>query len=143
MAHGDWNPSKITAMGLISIIVALATGLVVANWTAPGPGEEPAVTKRQPPAAPRAASAPAPRAQVAPPAAPTPRAQAEAPAAPAPRIPTQAAIEACNQQAADRVGPRDKTLGVVKDGVIGAVAGAADVAAVPYHAERVRRGGMS
>ena len=117
MANGDWNPWKLTTMGLIlSIIVAVVTGLVVANWTASGRGEPPAVTQSRPPAAPaRPASAP-------PAVASAPKAQAPAPA---PRVPTRGTIEACNEHATSQVGSRDKTVEVVKDGVIGAVAGAA------------------
>jgi uncharacterized membrane protein len=40
-------------------------------------------------------------------------------------VPTQAAVEACNRQAAEQVGQRNKTGEVVKDALIGAVAGAA------------------
>lgn len=39
MSNGNWNPWKMTAIGMALVIVtALVTGLVVANWT----GKEPA-----------------------------------------------------------------------------------------------------
>ncbi len=38
MTNSGWNPWKATTIGLlISIGVALVTGLVVANWTGPRP----------------------------------------------------------------------------------------------------------
>jgi outer membrane lipoprotein SlyB len=40
-------------------------------------------------------------------------------------VPAQSEIAACNQSAATQAGQRDKTVDTVKDGAIGAVAGAA------------------
>ena len=52
MTNGSRNAWKLTAMGLVlSIVVALVTGLVVASWTGPRPeGEGQAVTQGHPPA---------------------------------------------------------------------------------------------
>ena len=47
------------------------------------------------------------------------------PRAAAPAAPTQAVVTACNEVAARETGSRDKTVEVVKDSAIGAVAGAA------------------
>jgi hypothetical protein len=118
MANG-WNPWKVTSIGLlISVGVALLSGLVVANWTGSRTDSgEPS------PQGQKVVSAPAPTA-------PAQRPAAARPAAPRfvaapPPVPSQAAVDACNQQAAKQAGPHDKTMEVVKDGVIGAVAGAA------------------
>lgn len=101
----SWNPWKFTAIGMgIVLATALVTGIVVAKW---GGGET--ETAVPPAASPRVAQTtvtPAPR-----------------PAAPA--VPTQAAVDACNQHAANQVGQKDKTMEVVKDATIGAIVGAA------------------
>lgn len=134
MSEGNWNPWKLTAIGLALVMVtALVTGMVVANWTGSANDRQAAEMK----AAPTAAKAPpttakaAPAAQVsasprlaAAPAAPTP--VAPAPAAPA--RPSQSVIEDCNRYAAQPT-TKDKTLEVVKDsavaGLVGAAVGAA------------------
>jgi len=105
MADGGWNnPWKLTAIGMALVIVtALATGLVVANWS--GKDSDRKVAD---------ASSSRPASRVA---------RSQTPAAPA--VPTQTAINACNQQAATQAGHRDKTVDTIKDGAIGAVAGAA------------------
>lgn len=113
MTDGGWNnPWKLTtiALGLVGA-TALATGLVVANWTgkASDPAKDSDKVAAVQPAPPRAAQA-------------VPSAQA--PAA-APGVPTQSAIEACNHTAATQAGQRDKTTDTVKDAGIGAIAGAA------------------
>jgi hypothetical protein len=126
MTNSNWNPWKLTTMGLLlSIVVALVTGLVVANWTgSPPEGDQRTAIRSQEPAAP-ARSKSAPRAIASAPAAPAQAPVVSAPAAPAPKVPTQSAIEACNQYAAADAGSHDKTMEVVKDGLIGAVGGAA------------------
>jgi len=114
MAGGNWNnPWKLTTIALALVgATALATGLVVANWTGKATDKQATVADKQPAvatapgsAAPRVAQAPA--------------------AAPAPAVPTQSAIAACNQAAATQSGHRDKTVDTVKDAGIGAIAGAA------------------
>lgn len=119
----DWNPWKATTIGLLmSIGVALVTGLVVANWTgSTSPTSEP-VTQGQ-----KMTPAPGPVAPAR--TAPTARATTPRSVAATPTVPAQTVVDACNQQAAKQVGPHDKTMEVVKDGVIGAVAGAAAGAA--------------
>ena len=117
MAGNDWNPWKLTAIGMALVgVTALVTGLVVAQRSG-GPAErrstEPAPARVEAPAARRAESAAPPRAASAP---LTP---------PASRVPTQAAIDACHQSATAQVGERNKTVEVVKDGAIGAAVGAA------------------
>lgn len=107
MAGNDWNPWKLTTIGMALVgATALVTGLVVAQWSG-GSAE-----RRSTEPAPAKAEAPAAR-----------RAESAAPAAP--KVPTQAAIDACHQSAATQVGQRNKTVEVVKDGAIGAAVGAA------------------
>ena len=96
------NPWKMTAIGMAVVMVtALVTGLVVANWTGGDrAAQEQKVQQKLQPATPaRVASAPT--------------------------VPTAKAVEACNKYAASEVGSKDKTMEVVKDGAIGAIAGAA------------------
>jgi hypothetical protein len=112
MTNPAWkNPWKLTAIGMALVVAtALATGLVVANWSGKAndrPRSSEATPSSRPPS--RVAS-------TSPPAAPA------APAAPA--VPSQSVIAACNQAAASQVASRDKTMDTVKDGAIGAVAGA-------------------
>jgi hypothetical protein len=102
----SWNPWKFTAIGMgIVLATALVTGIVVAKWG----GGETETAVQSPAASPRVAQTTV-----------TPESR---PAAPA--VPTQAAIDACNQHAANQVGQKDKTMEVVKDAAIGAVVGAA------------------
>ena len=104
----QWNPWKLTALGMaLTIVTALVTGLVVAQWSG-RPGD-------------RNIAAPEPSKTVP---APVRRSVAGAPAPSVAAAPTQATIDACHQYAAAQVGQRDKTVEVVKDGAIGAVAGA-------------------
>ena len=114
MAGGNWNnPWKMTTIALALVgATALATGLVVANWTGKDSDKQATVADKQPAvgtapgsAAPRVASSQAPA------------------AAPAPAVPTQSAIAACNQAAATQSGQRNKTVDTVKDAGIGAIAG--------------------
>jgi hypothetical protein len=106
MTSTGWNPWKMTAIGLaLAVGVALITGVVVANWS----GHE-----GTPKVATPAATTQTRVAQVAPPAV----------VAPPIALPSQAAIDACNQQAAQSV-PQNKTTELVKDGAIGAVVGVA------------------
>jgi hypothetical protein len=116
MAGGNWNnPWKLTTIALALVgATALATGLVVANWTGKASDKQATVADKQPAvgtapgsAAPRVANSQAPA------------------AAPAPAVPTQSAIAACNQAAATQSGQRNKTVDTVKDAGIGAIAGAA------------------
>lgn len=120
MSDNGWkNPWKVTAIGMALVVVtALVTGLVVAQWS----GSDQRASEHAQPAtmaarAPRVESVPAP--------APTRRTAAATAPQPVSTAPTQAAVEACNQEAAAQVGQRDKTTEVLKDGAIGAVAGAA------------------
>ena len=98
MADNNWNPWKLTAIGMALVLTtALVTGLVVANWS----GTEPPRKATTAPAAlarPVVASA----------------------------MPTQAAVDACNRHAAAQAPQRDKTLEVVKDAAIGALYGLND-----------------
>jgi hypothetical protein len=138
MTESSWNPWKMTTIGIgLAAAVALITGVVVANWTA----VEPVAKTDAPVAAPRAASTHTPNAAPRVVAAPAPVVVASAPApapvaapapapapvtvaAPLPAVPSQAAIDACNQQAAAQASGTSKTVEVVKDGAIGAVVGA-------------------
>ena len=105
MIHQSWNnPWKLTAIGMgLVVATALATGLVVANWS----GKEADTRKAD------VTSSDRPVSRVAGPSAPS-----------TPAAPSQSVIAACNQSAASQVAARDKTLDTVKDGAIGAVAGA-------------------
>ena len=108
MTSTEWNPWKMTAIGLgLVVAAALITGVVVANWSGhEGPQKvvtSPATTKTH-----VAAAQVAPAAVVAPPVG----------------LPSQAVTDACNQQAA-QAAPQSKTTVLVKDGAIGAVVGAA------------------
>jgi hypothetical protein len=109
MSNGGWNnPWKLTAVGMALVVVtALATGLVVANWSGKAAESRKAADTSSPfRTAPRSATT------------------ASSPA-PTPAVPTQSIIATCNQRAASQVPSRDKTLDTVKEGAIGAVAGAA------------------
>lgn len=97
MSDSNWNPWKMTAVGMALVIVTgLVTGLVVANWT----GREPVSPGRE--TVRPAGTAPAPR-QVA-------------------VTPTASDIVACNQYAKSVSG--DKTTELLKDAAIGGVVGA-------------------
>ncbi len=105
MLNGSWNnPWKLTSVGLgLVVATALATSLVVANWTGKESDKPAVVGNGSGRTAPRVAQVPAA----------------------APSVPTPSAIEACNQYAASQAGRRDKTVDTVKDAGIGAIAGAA------------------
>jgi hypothetical protein len=116
MTQNGWNPWKITAIGMSAVVVtALVTGLVVANWTGTerdrAAADKPAVADNR---AVKVAPAPAKPARVA---------------SAVPATPSKSTIEACNRYAASETGSKkgtqDKTVEVVKDGVIGAALGAA------------------
>jgi len=109
--NDSWNnPWKLTSIGLgLVAATALATSLVVANWTSKDSDKTAAVEAGPGRTAPRVAGSQVP---------------ASAPTA-APAVPTQTAIQACNQYAASQAGQRSKTVDTVKDAGIGAVAGAA------------------
>ncbi len=106
----DWNPWKMTAIGMALVIgTALITGLVVANWNS---ADKPQTSQASSAATPTATE----------PARPAGSARVVArQAAPAP-TPTAADVDACNSYAKAQVG--DKTVETVKDALIGAVAGA-------------------
>ena len=106
MTDRSWNnPWKLTAVGMgLVIATALATSLVVANWS----GKEADSKKTA-----EVTSSGRPASRVA---------GTSAPSAPA--VPSQSVIASCNQSAASQVPSRDKTFDTVKDGAIGAVAGA-------------------
>lgn len=107
MSNGWNNPWKVTAVGMaLVVITALATGLVVANWSGKAvESQKAADVTSSARTAPRTATT------------------ASSPSA-TPAVPTQSVIATCNQRAASQVPSRDKTLDTVKDGAIGAVAGA-------------------
>jgi hypothetical protein len=95
MTSTAWNPWKMTAIGLgLVVATAFITGVVVANRSGNGGAQKVAPTKTA------------------------------AVAAPPVGLPSQAVIDACNQQAARAV-PQSKTTELVKDGAIGALVGAA------------------
>src|SRR5947208_5057548 len=111
MASTAWNLWRMTAIGLgLAMAVALITGVVVANWS----GREVTWTAEIPVATTKAHIAQAPPVVQGPPAA----------LHTAPALPSQAAIDSCNQQAA-QAAPQNKTPDLVKDGAIGAAVGAA------------------
>ena len=129
MTNGGWNPWKLTAIGLGLVgVAAVVTGVVVANWSGGDverKAETPTTTTRS--ASIHEASKAASTSVV------TPREAAAQPAPPAPApattsqpatVPSQAAIDACNQQAAAQSSQTSKTREIVTDGVIGGVAGA-------------------
>lgn len=119
MMDSSWsNPWKLTSLGLgLVVVTALATTLVVANWTGKESDKAAAAGAGSGPAVPAVAASQAP--VTAPAAAP-----AAAPVS-TPGVPTRTAVEACNQYAANQAGQRDKTVDTVKDVGIGAIAGAA------------------
>src|SRR5262252_1532004 len=108
MSNGGWNnPWKLIAVGMALVtITAFATSLVVANRSGKSAESQKAADVTSPartsPRTTTAASSPAPT----------------------PSVPTQSIIATCNQRAASQVPSRDKTVDTVKDGAIGAVAGA-------------------
>jgi len=109
-----WNPWKVTAIAMALVMsTALVTGLVVANWTGSERDRQPETLKSQP-------KSEAPKAPARLAAKPV-----TAQATTTPMAPTQAAVDACNQWAAQQTGQQDKTLEVVKDGAVGALVGAA------------------
>jgi len=112
MTRQSWNnPWKLTAIGMALVVAtALATGLVVANLSGKGaePKKSSEATAPSRPAARSAGTSSAPA--------------SSAPAASS--VPPQSVIAVCNQAAASQVPSRDKTIDTVKDGAIGAVAGA-------------------
>jgi hypothetical protein len=105
MTNDSWkNPWKLTTIGMALVVAtALATGLVVANWSG-GQIDRKAVDVVPGRAAPRVAASSA---------------------APTAGVPTQTAINSCNQSAAAQAGQRENTKDTVISGAIGAVAGAA------------------
>jgi hypothetical protein len=108
------NPWKLTAIGLVlTVVTAVVTGVVVANWS----GRDVVEHKAE---APGVATRPKVAARPGAPAAPAPVVVAQ-PASP----PSQSAIDSCNQHAAAQSSPRSNTKEIVIDGAIGAVAGAA------------------
>ena len=110
MLNSSWNnPWKLTSIGLgLVAATALATGLVVANWTGKESDKTAGVDVGPGRTAPRVAALQAP------------------PAPPAmPAVPTQSEVAACNQYATGQTGQRDKTGDTIKDAGIGAIAGAA------------------
>jgi hypothetical protein len=113
----SWNPWKMTAIGMVLVIVtALVTTVVVANWT--GRAADPPALGSASPAMPATAPPPAPTAvQVQP--------GPVAPAEPKPQMSLQAAAEACNRYAANQTSGKSKTAEVVTDGAIGGAIGAA------------------
>jgi len=133
MANGGWDPWKMTAIGLGLVgVVAVITGVVVANWSGGDverKAETPTATTRS--ASPHEATRAAGTSVVSVRETAAPAAPPAAPPAPIPAttsqpatVPSQAAIDACNQQAAAQSSQKSKTREIVTDGAIGAVAGA-------------------
>ena len=117
---GDWsNPWKLTSVAMALVIVtALVTGVVVAKFAGTGSEQQQAAVKNeaQPAALAKEASPPPPAVRpTAPPAAKPQRTT----------LPTESAIAECNRVAGEARSTKDKTVEIVKDGVIGAIAGAA------------------
>jgi hypothetical protein len=115
MVGTEWNPWKLTAVGIALLIVtALVTGLVVAQWSGAPPDRKASEVPPSKTAAPAVRRVESPMPAPAPHAVGTPSATA----------PTQASVNACHQYAATQVGQRNKTVEVVKDAAIGGVGGA-------------------
>src|SRR5216684_5754316 len=112
MNEGNWNPWKLTAIGLALVMAtALVTGMVVANFAGRANDRQPAETKQLAPTAPTApAAAPAASPRLA--AAPAP---APAPVPAAPARPSQGTIDDCNRHAATT---KEKTVEIVKDSAV-------------------------
>ena len=122
---GLGNPWKLATLGIgLVVVTAVATTLVVGARSKPNGGQptDSSLAGSASPAMPSGsalvATAPAPQAGVTAPAvAPPPQV--------APAVPSQATIDTCNRYAANRPTQKDKTVEVVKDGVIGGAIGAA------------------
>src|SRR5262249_1837074 len=101
-----WNPWKATAIGMALVMsIALITGLVVANYAG---SDRDRKSEAKSPAKPPARTASNQNISQ-----PTTS-----------MVPTQAAVDACNQWAAQQTVPQDKTMEAVKDGAVGAAGGA-------------------
>jgi len=108
MSEQNWNPWKLTAIGMALVAVtALITGLVVANWTGSQVDKKALAVTEPPPPVPSAS---------------TPH---QGRVAQAPGTPTRSAVEECNRYAANNAGARDKTTDTLKDVGVGALVGAA------------------
>jgi hypothetical protein len=127
MAEDNTNIWKLTSIGLvIAAIVAVVTGIVVANRTGTetkvvAPSASPSMTAPSGSVA-QAPATPAPAAQPAPPAPPA--------AAPSSKgVPPQSVIAECNRVAGTMSGPErtrnEKIVNAAKDAGIGALGGAA------------------
>lgn len=113
------NSWKMTAIALGSAVaLVVITGVVVANWSATDATKKVETSAATPKTRVAHVAPAAPRAVAAPPAV------AASPAASPPAVPSQATVDACNQEAA-QAAPQHKTTELVKDGAIGAVIGAA------------------
>ncbi len=122
MNEGNWNPWKMTAIGLALVMAtALVAGMVVANFTGTSRDEQ-AVEPAPAPA--KAARAPQPQPSASPRMVAAPAAVAPAPAPAVPARPSASVIEECNRVATQPT-TKDKTVEVAKDAVIAAVVGAA------------------
>ena len=124
MAEDRTNIWKMTSIGLvIAAIVAVVTGIVVANRTSTTDSKLAAPSASPQTTDPRIAQAPTQ----------TPAAQPSSPAPAAPStskgIPPQAVVAECNRVAADMSGPErtrnEKIVNAAKDAGIGALGGAA------------------
>ena len=122
MAEDRTNIWKMTSIGLvIAAIVAVVTGIVVANRTS---STDPKMV------APSASPSTDPKVAQAPTTQPAPPAAAPSTAAPAHKgVPPQTVVAECNRVAGDMGGPErarnDKILNAAKDAGIGALGGAA------------------
>jgi hypothetical protein len=126
MAEDRTQMWKMTSIGLvIAAVVAVVTGIVVANRTSTtdskvvAPSASPSTTAN--PNVAQAPTAPAPAAQPAPPAATTPSVSKG--------VPPQSVVAECNRVAENQGGPEksrnDKIVNAAKDAGIGALGGAA------------------
>src|SRR2546425_4332300 len=124
MADNSWNPWKMTAIGMALVMVtALITGLVVANWSGSDTGA-------------KVVAPPAPASRPAAPAASRPVAAT----APVSTMPTQVAINACNQYAAQQAGEGGKTMEGGEEAAGGAGGGGGGRGAGRAMAERGKGG---
>jgi hypothetical protein len=121
-SQGWNNPWKLISVGMALVgTTALTTGLVVGSWTPDAPRPlslPPAAEPARTPVISPARLAPAPVRVVA--AAPIRRVST----APVAAEPSPSVAEQCAREAEARVGARNKTVEVVKDGAVGAVVGA-------------------
>ncbi len=107
----DWNPWKVTAIGMALVIVtSVITGLVVASWNNADKTQT-STPQTSAPAAPARRVGTAPGASAV-----------ASTSAPHVATPTAVDVDTCNAYAKGQAG--DKTMETIKDALIGAAAGA-------------------